>query len=96
MTAVVPEHIAPQEDESELIIQPGEDPPFVVPWCASCKDTVQSFTIDVISSPFRMGIQASCHGATQGVWVSNEDIFRRKANGSPVVMFKRAAFNGVR
>jgi len=96
MTAVVPEHVYGGEEENDLVIRPGGDPPFVVPWCASCKDSVETFTVDPLSNPFRMGIQASCHGATQGIWITVDDLFRRKAKGAPVVMFKRTAFNGVR
>ena len=86
----------PDAEDEDLIIQPGEPPPFVIPWCASCKTTVDKFTIDPISSPFRMGIQAICHGATEGIWVSVDDLFARKKLGQPVVMFKRRAFNVVR
>lgn len=97
MTAVVPQHLEAQETDEELIIRPGEDPPFLIPWCASCGDTVESFTLDVITSVFKMGVQARCHGATEGTWVANEDILRRKAHGAPVIMFKkRTGFNGVR
>lgn len=83
------------EQDEDLIIQPGEPPPFLLPWCASCKDTVESFTVDPVTSPFRMGIQATCHGATEGIWVSVNDLFARKREGRPVVMFHRAAFNRV-
>jgi len=84
------------EDDRETLIIPGEQPPFVIPWCASCKDTVDKFSIDALTSTVRMGIQAECHGATEGTWVSVEDLFERKRNGKPVVMFKRRAFNLVR
>jgi len=86
----------PDEEDSDLIIQPGEHPPFVIPWCASCKQTVDVFTIDPVTSPFRMGIQAKCHGRTEGIWVSVDDLFARKKMGQPVVMFKRRNFNLVR
>jgi hypothetical protein len=91
------EQAVPDEQDPDLIIRPGSaTKPFVIPWCASCKDTVDHFTIDAITSPFRMGIQATCHGATEGIWVSVDDLFARKREGKPVVMFKRAAFNRVR
>lgn len=84
------------EQDEDLIIQPGEPAPFVIPWCASCKDTVESFTVDAITSSVRMGIQATCHGSTDGIWVSVEDLFARKRGNQPVVLFTRAAFNRVR
>lgn len=86
----------PDEQDEDLIIRPGESPPFVIPWCASCAMGVETFTVDPVTSPFRMGIQATCHGKTQAIWVSVEDLFARKREGRPVVMFKRAAFNRVR
>lgn len=90
------EQDVPDDQDDGLIIRPGEQPPFVLPWCASCKQTVDVFTVDAVTSPFRMGIQAQCHGATDGTWVTVEDLFARKRLGKPVVMFKRKAFNGVR
>lgn len=83
-------------DDEDTLIQPGEPAPFVIPWCASCKDGVESFTVDPVTSPFRMGIQATCHGSTEGIWVSVDDLFARKRENRPVVMFKRSAFNRVR
>jgi hypothetical protein len=85
-----------QADESDTLIQPGGDRPFFVPWCASCKDTVDTFTVDAITNPFRLGVQATCHGQTQGIWVLHEDLLARKRDGKPVVMFKRGAFDRVR
>ena len=78
-----------EEDDRETLIMPGEQPPFVIPWCASCKTTVDTFTLDFLTSTIRMGIQATCHGATEGIWVYAEDLFARKRLGKPIVMFKR-------
>ncbi len=83
-------------DESDLILRPGGEKPFVIPWCSSCKDTVETFTVDAITSPFRMGIQATCHGKTEGTWVSVDDLFARKREGKPIVMFKRGHHDRVR
>lgn len=86
----------PEHDADDLIIRPGERPPFFIPWCASCKDTVEKFTFDFVTSPIRLGIQAECHGQTEGLWVFNEDLFARKKGGKAVVMFKRGVFDRVR
>jgi hypothetical protein len=85
-----------EDDDIDLRIVPGEPPPWIVPWCASCKDGVEAFTYDPTTSSVRMGIQAECHGATEGIWISVEDLFERKRNGKPIVMFRRRAFNRVR
>jgi hypothetical protein len=86
----------PDAEDPDLVIEPGAPPPFVIPWCASCKQTVDVFTIDPVTSPFRMGIKATCHGKTEGIWVSVDDLFARKRLGQPVVMFKRGRFDLVR
>lgn len=86
----------PDAEDDDLIIRPGQQPPFLIPWCASCKDTVEKYTFDTVTSPFRMGVQAQCHGATEGIWISTDDLFERKRNGKPVVMFRGRAFNRVR
>jgi hypothetical protein len=83
--------------DSDLILRPGAAPPFVVPFCASCDEPVDKFTIDPVSSPFRMSIQAQCHGATQGIFVTVDDLFARKREGRKIVMFrKRDGLNSVR
>ena len=76
-------------DDSDLILRPGGQPPFVVPFCASCGEPVDHFTIDPIASPFRMAIQAECHGKTEGIFVSVDDLFARKRAGKKIVMFRR-------
>ncbi len=83
-------------DDSDCIIKPGGERPFVIPWCASCGDTVDTFTWDFITSPWRAGLQATCHGKTEGTWVTPEDLLARKRDGVPIVMFKKKAFNRVR
>jgi hypothetical protein len=84
-----------QADESDAILEPGERP-FVIPWCASCKEGVETFTFDVVTNVFRAGLHATCHGKTESVWLTPEDLLARKRDGKPVVMFKRGAFDRVR
>lgn len=90
------EHATPDSEDEDLVIRPGQQAPWLIPWCASCKDTVEAYTFDVVTSPFKFGLQAKCHGATQGIWISVDDLFERKRNGKPVVLFKGKAFNRVR
>jgi len=83
--------------DSDVILRPGCPAPVVTPFCASCDDTVETFTIDPVTSPFRMGITANCHGATQGTFVTVDELFARKRDGFKVVMFKkRDGMNRVR
>lgn len=88
--------IQDQGDEDDVIIRPGEAPPFLIPWCASCKDGVELFTIDAVTNVFRLGVQATCHGATQGIWVSAEDLLARQKANKPIVMFRRGTHDRVR
>lgn len=90
------EQAAPGAEDEDLIITPGAPPPFILPWCASCGQMPELFTFDTTTSPLRMGIQATCHGKTEGRWVTIEDLFARKRLGQPVRMFEKAAFNRVR
>ncbi len=85
-----------QDDPHDAIIQPGEQPPFLIPWCASCKDGVELFTMDAITSIYRIGLHVQCHGKTQSVWLTPDDIFARKRDGKPVIVFKRGVFDRVR
>ncbi len=95
MSLIVPESEAnvPDAVDEDLVIRPGEQPPFVIPWCARCKDTVELYSFDHVTSPFRLGIQAQCHGETAGTWVTVDDLFKRKKLGQPVVMFRGRAFS---
>ena len=86
----------PDDQDPDLLIQPGAPPPFVLPWCASCKTTVDRFTIDPLKSDLWMGIEAECHGATEAIRVGLDDLMARKRLGKPVVMFRRGAFDRVR
>lgn len=86
----------PDKDDPDLIIQPGATPPFVIPWCASCKMPVYRFTIDPLKSELWMGVEAECHGQTEAIRVGLDDLHARKKLGRPVVMFQRRAFNLVR
>jgi len=82
--------------DADVILKPGGDPPFVVPFCASCNMPVERFTIDPVSSVFRMSIQAECHGKTEGAHVSVDELFERKRTGRKIVMFRRPGANTVR
>lgn len=82
---------------SDVILRPGGRPPMVIPFCAQCLVPVEKFTLDPITSPFRMGIQAQCHGQTEGTHVTVDQLFGRQREGVKVVMFrKRAGANTVR
>lgn len=91
-TLLLPEDAA---DESDAILKPGERP-FLLPWCASCKDTVELFTFDFVTNVFRCGLHVQCHGKTESVWLTPEDLLARKREGKPVVVFKRGYFDRVR
>lgn len=83
--------------DSDVILRPGSPAPIVTPFCASCDDTVETFTLDPVTNPFRMGITARCHGKTEGTFVTVEQLFARKHGGMKVVMFKkRDGMNQVR
>jgi len=58
------------------IIEPGSAPPLVSPHCWQCRLPVWTFEIDPISSIFYLGIEATCHGKTQGIKVPAEEAIK--------------------
>ncbi len=81
-----------QADESDAIIRPGlhaSEKPWLIPWCASCAMMVEKWTFDFITNVFRMGLHVQCHGKTESVWITPEDLLARKRGGQPIVVFRR-------
>jgi len=73
-----------------LILQPGSEPPMIVPWCRSCDMPVEKFAMDVVTSPYYVGIHASCHGVTSSMRLSVEDLFRAKRTGEKLYVITKA------
>ncbi len=74
---------APTGMADTLIVRPGGNPPLVSPHCRVCRLPVESFEIDPVSSWYYLGIEAVCHGKTQGIRVPTEQALR----GGMVEMF---------
>jgi hypothetical protein len=74
-------------DPAIEFMRPGGTPPLIVPHCRKCGIPVERFTIDPISSPFYMMLDARCHGAQQGIKISSDEVFGRKKTGQPLWMF---------
>lgn len=74
-------------DSGVEFLRPGGTPPLIVPHCRQCGIPVEHFTIDPISTPFHVSIDAECHGKQQGVKVPSEQIFGCLKSGQPLWMF---------
>jgi hypothetical protein len=74
---------------------PGQPPPWLIPFCASCDQPVEKFTVHDISNVFFVTIEAQCHGRTEGMKIRLEGLDAHD-KGERIVMFKKKAFNAVR
>lgn len=61
-----------------LILVPGQDPPLITPYCRSCDVPVERFCMDVVTSPYYVGIHGECHGVTMSARLPVEEVFRLK------------------
>lgn len=75
-------------------VTPGQPPPFLIPHCWSCREMVESFTIDWIASPFFLPIQFHCHGKTGGMKVSYIDVIRASHEGGGLLWVFKESTNG--
>jgi len=67
---------APTGMADTAIIRPGSNPPLVSPHCRKCNIPVEAFEIDPVSSWYYLGIEAICHGKTQGIRIPAEQALR--------------------
>lgn len=74
-------------DAAAEIVRPGGAPPFVSPHCFRCRVPVETFTLDPISSPYYLGIDATCHGQTAGKRLSVDEVTHKRRTGGVVWMF---------
>ena len=71
-------------DPDARIIQPGGRPPMITPWCVSCDEPVDRFTIDPLASEFYMSIQVECHGKTSGLRIPREEAIGKLVTGGVI------------
>lgn len=70
------------------VIEIGQDPPWLLAHCASCRMMVEGYTKHAPREDGKFEFEARCHGQTQSVMVTNEYLRERWATGLPLVMFK--------
>lgn len=82
---------------SDVEIFPGQPPPWLIPSCASCGTVpVERFTVYPPTTPGQLFVEAECHGHTQGIMLTDEDLKGLRA-GKKIVMFRRRqGFDSVR
>jgi hypothetical protein len=75
----------------------GQPPPWLIPFCASCDMPVEKFTKYPIKVANVVDIEAQCHGATQGIRLTLEEMVKLDAENGKIVMFRRRqGFDSVR
>lgn len=79
------------------VLQPGQPPPWLIPFCASCDMPVEGFTVHPVKAESRVEVEARCHGKTEGCYLTLEQMHELDAGGKHFVMFKRGeGFDSVR
>lgn len=79
------------------ILKPGADPPIVTPYCSFCDMPAERFCMDVLTSPYYVGIHAQCCGKTQSVRISVEELFRiKRTNDKLYVVVGKGRAQGIR
>lgn len=66
----------------------GAPPPWLIPFCASCGEGVERFTLHPITADGILDVEAQCHGQTQGIRLTTTDLLKRSVSGEPVVVFR--------
>lgn len=81
---------------SDVLI-PGQPPPWLIPFCASCDMSVEKFTVYPIKLENVVDIEAQCHGKTQGTRITLEQMNALDSKGGKIIMFqRRQGFDSVR
>jgi hypothetical protein len=79
------------------IVRPGEPPPWLIPFCASCDMPVEKFTVYPVKAEGVVDIEAQCHGKTKGCRITLEQMNALDSKGGHIVMFQRGqGFDAVR
>ncbi len=66
----------------------GSDVPWLIPFCASCKEGVELYTTYDIAEDGKLDIEFSCHGKTGGVRLTEQDIKRMMIEKVPIIVFQ--------
>ena len=69
-----------------MILTPGRQPPYIVPYCQRCDMPVERFNFFPVDSPHFIEIEGQCCGATQGARVSVEEIMRIRRAGEKLFL----------
>lgn len=80
-----------------LILKPGQDPPLITPYCGLCDMPAERFCMDVVTSPYFLGIHATCCGKTSSARIPIEEVFRIKRTGEKFyVVTRKGSAQGLR
>lgn len=63
-------------------------PPFLIPFCATCKMSVEQFTFHPMRADMKIPVECNCHGKTSGFFLTPEDLVKRQVTGAKVVVFQ--------
>jgi hypothetical protein len=66
----------------------GGRSPWLIPYCASCKEAVERLTFHPITEDGQIAIEVQCHGKTTGLIVTENDINRMNYTKQPIKVFE--------
>ena len=69
-------------------LRPGAPPPWLIPFCASCKVGVESFSAQPADLDGAVRVDVRCHGKTSGITLRLPDFLKLSLTGKPIVVFK--------
>lgn len=80
-----------------LILKPGDDPPTITPYCAICQLPVERYTLDVVTSPYHIGVHAHCCDRTSSTRIATSVYLEMMATGQKLyVIVKKGSTAGLR
>lgn len=75
----------------------GANPPIVTPFCSICRLPVERFQLDVVKSPYYMGVHAQCCQRTSSMRVSIDEVRRLRATNDKLwVVMAKGRVQGIR
>lgn len=79
------------------VLLPGQPPPWLIPFCASCDMPVEGFTVHPIKAENVVEVEARCHGKTTGFRITLAQMNALDSKGGKIVTFHRGqGFDSVR
>lgn len=75
----------------------GANPPLVTPYCERCGMPAERFQMDVVKSPYYVGLHVQCCGYTSSCRVGIDEVFRLHRTGEKLfAITRKGGYQGLR